>query len=108
MQAAHVLWWAIRSTHTRSLFLRWTEGGQNPDELLVRFDPSLTATMDLALGAGLIALDTSRNLVLLPAGQSLATAAMEADGILEVEKSFLDSLPRRITQKAIRELLEWK
>jgi len=108
MQAAHVLWWAIRSPRSRSLFLRWQEQDQDPDELLVRFDPSLTATMDLAIGAGLVALDSNVNLLLLPAGKHLAADAWAAQGVLEVEKSFLDALPRRITQKSIRELLEWK
>lgn len=108
MQAAHVLWWAIRSPRTRRLFLRWQEHDQDPDELLVRFDPSLTATMDLAIGAGLVATDTNVNLVLLPAGKQLAADAWAAEGVLEVEKAFLNALPRRITQKSIRELLEWK
>ncbi|MCB0905914.1 MAG: hypothetical protein KDB63_02215 [Nocardioidaceae bacterium] len=108
MQAAHVLWWAIRSPRSRRLFLRWHKQEQDPDELLVRFDPSLTATMDLAIGAGLIAVDSNVNLVLLPAGKQLAVDAWAARGVLDVEKSFLDALPRRITQKSIRELLEWK
>ena len=31
-----------------------------------------------------------------------------AEDVLEPEKSFLRALPRRITQKSIRELLEWR
>jgi hypothetical protein len=108
MQAAHVLWWAIRSPRSRDLFLRWQRHDQDPDELLVRFDPSLTATMDLAIGAGLVAVDSNANLVLLPAGRHLAADAWSVQGVLEVEKSFLNALPRKITQKSIRELLEWK
>ncbi|MGL5824556.1 MAG: hypothetical protein ACRCYU_06935 [Nocardioides sp.] len=75
---------------------------------MVRFDPSLTDTMDLAIGAGLISVDTNVNLVLLAAGKQLAADVWATDGVVEVEKSFLRSLPRRITQKSIRELLEWK
>jgi hypothetical protein len=108
MEAAHVLWWAIRSARTRHLFLRWQERDQHPDELLVRFDPSLTATMDLAIGAGLITVDSNVNLVLLPTGKQLAADAWAAEGVLEVEKSFLNALPRKVTKKSIRELLEWK
>jgi hypothetical protein len=93
MQAAHVLWWAIRSSRNRGLFLRWQQQEQDPDELLVRFDPSLTATMDLAIGAGLITVDSNANLVLLPTGKQLAADAWGAHGVLEVEKAFLNALP---------------
>lgn len=108
MQAAHVLWWAVRSPRTRSLFLRWMDGQQSPDEMLVRFDPTLTETMDLAVGAGLVEVDHNANLILLPRGKELAADAWEAAGVLQTEKEFFAALPKKISQKAIRDLLEWK
>lgn len=108
MQAAHVLWWAIRSSRTRDLFMKWRQGEGNPDELLVRFDPSLTATMDLAIGAGLISVDQNANLILESRGREVATDAWASAGVLEAEKEFLAALPKGITAKSIRELLEWK
>ena len=108
MEGAHVLWWAIRSPRTRSLFLRWQRDLQTPDELLVRFDPTLTRTIDLAVGSQLVLIDTNSNLVLLPSGRNLAADAWAMDDVLELEKEFLSALPRRITQKSIQNLLEWK
>ncbi|UCR89931.1 hypothetical protein [Mycetocola spongiae] len=103
----HVLWWAIRTPKTRELFLRWLQGDKGPDELLVRFDPSLTVTVDLAIGEGLVAKETSANIRLTAAGEALAAEAESDENVLRVEKTFLESLPRRITQRQIRKLLEW-
>lgn len=108
MQTAHVLWWAIRSGSTRTLFLRWLDGNQDPDEILVRFDPALNETMDLAIGAGLVELDKNLNLVLTATGKNVAFAAFESEDVLRDEKQFLAAFPTRITSKSIRQLLEWK
>lgn len=103
----HVLWWAIRTPKTRELFLRWLDGEKGPDELLVRFDPSLTVTVDLAIGEGLVTKEVSGSIRLTPKGEALAAAAQTESTVLRIEKAFLESLPRRITQRQIRELLEW-
>lgn len=103
----HVLWWAIRTSKTRDLFLRWNQGDKSPDELLVRFDPSLTVTVDLAIGSGLVAKEPSGTIRLTSAGAEIATSVGNDETVLRVEKDFLNSLPRHITQRQIRELLEW-
>lgn len=104
----HVLWWAIRSARTREQLLRWFEGQRDPDELLVRFDPSLTATVDLALGGGLATRQPSGTIQLTGAGKALVGAVGVAPDVLTVEREFLDALPRNLTQKQLRGLLEWR
>lgn len=104
----HVLWWAIRTPRSRRLFMRWLRGKQDPDDLLVRFDPGLTATADLGLGSGLVAMDSNANVKLLPEGQKLASEVWAVDGVLLAEKEFLDLFGGKITQKLINNLLEWR
>lgn len=104
----HVLWWAVRSSRTRSIFLRWLEGSKGPDEFLVRFDPSLITAVDLAIGEGLVQREPTGNIKLTGAGKLLAGAVGHEASVLVSEKAFLDALPNRITQQQIRDLLEWR
>lgn len=104
----HVLWWAVRTVTSRSLFLKWFEGDKHPDELLVRFDPSLTATVDLAYGQGLAERTQSGLIKLTATGFALANAVKDDSAVLVTEKEFLSRLPNSINQRQISELLEWK
>lgn len=109
LQTLHVLWWALRSRGSRDLFIRWQEGDNRPDDLVVRFDPSLAVTLDLALGAGLVTWESSSSVVSLTAeGKGLAEKAWENDDVLREERDFLRRLPAHITQKSMRDLLEWR
>lgn len=108
MPHLHVLWWAANSSTSRELFLRWLAGTRAPDELLVRFDPSLIISVNLAIGERLAARENNGNIRLTSAGESFASAVERNDETLVAEKNFLDQLPRRITQQQIRDLLEWR
>lgn len=108
LEHLHVLWWSIRTAKSRDLLLRWFDGARSPDELLVRFDPSLTVTLDLALGQGLVTRKTSGSIRLATAGVSLATSINEQENLMVVEKAFLAALPANISQRQVQELLEWK
>lgn len=108
LEHLHVLWWAIRTAQTRDLLLRWLEGDRAPDELLVRFDPSLTVTVDLARGQGLVTQESAGNIKLASGGLALVDIVGQYEHLLMEEKAFLNSLPNRITQRQLRELLEWK
>ena len=102
-----MLWWAIRSQGSRNLLLRWFENDRRPDELIVRFDPSLTKTVDLALGQGLIDRTSSGAHRLTARGLSLAESVLEDSTALTDERAFLDALPGRITQRHVQTILEW-
>ena len=108
LEHLHVLWWAVRSANTRELFLRWFRGQRRPDELLVRFDPSLTVTLDLALGQRLVDRTATNGVHLTPAGHELAEIVRKDKSALIAEREFLDALPSSINQKQLRALLEWK
>lgn len=104
----HVLWWALRSSKTQELFLRWLEGSKSPDELLVRFDPSLTTAVNLAIGEGLAQREKRGKVRLTVEGRTFASGVDAYDEVLVAEKMFLAALPKRITQQQIRQLLEWR
>lgn len=108
LEHLHVLWWAVRSEATRTLLLRWMTGEGRPDEMLVRFDPSLTSTVDLALGEGLVSVAANGAVKLTALGVVLADEVAVEDSVLVAEKQFLGALPAHITQAQINEILEWK
>ncbi|WP_269937476.1 hypothetical protein [Arthrobacter sp. HY1533] len=108
LENLHTMWWAIRSDDTRQLLLRWLEDDKRPDEIIVRFDPSLSATVDLALGSGLVYRANTGAIVLQPSGLALANEIWVEDNVLVEEKKFLSKLPRNLTQRGLKELTEWK
>jgi len=102
-----VLWWAMLSPATRELLSRWFAGQARPDELLVRYDPSLSVTLDLAQGAGLISVSDGKARLLAP-GIVLAEHIWSDESVMSEEKAFLRSIPAGITQTRMRQLLEWR
>ena len=107
LEHLHIMWWAIRSDETRNLFLRWLDGDKRPDEIIVRFDPSLAVTVDLALGSGLASRTSAGSIALQPAGIALAGELWSDTGVLVEEKAFISRLPRSLNQRTLKELTEW-
>ncbi|MDP1720805.1 MAG: hypothetical protein Q8L08_07425 [Candidatus Nanopelagicaceae bacterium] len=108
LEHLHVMWWAIRTIDNRRLFLRWLQGDRRPDELLVRFDPSLSNTVDLALGQGLAELTSSGSVRLTVSGLEYAQHAQGEGEPLRAEREFLQQLPASITNRQVQKLLEWR
>ena len=75
--------------------------------MLVRFDPSLSATLDMAIGQGLAVVSDSGSVKLTAKGAGLADAVLIQNEALVSEKNFLAALPNKITQAQIQSLLEW-
>jgi hypothetical protein len=107
LEHLHVLWWAVRSAATRELLLRFLDGNGRPDEMLVRFDPSLSVTLDLAIGAGLVDVDSNGKVTVTATGIALA-ASLRDEPVLTAEKQFIEQLPRSITKAQFARILDWK
>ena len=106
LEHLHVLWWGMKNAETRSQFLRRLGGESSPTEMLVRYDPTLSLTVDLGLGAAVVERTTSGAIKLLPAGVHLAAVATET-GALEVQRVFLERLPAHFTQSLLNEMMDW-
>jgi len=87
---------------------RWFRGERKPDEVPVRYDPSLTRTIALAVAAGLLQRNANHTLTLSRRGRDLAKAVWTDENVMALEKNFLRRLPVNISQKQVRELLEWR
>jgi len=102
----HLLVSALRSPTIQGVILRSLSGGVTPNDFIVRFDPSLTRTLNLAVASGLVERTPSLAYKLLPKGSGLAEGVWADQSVMIEEKKFLDRLPRRITQTALRPVLE--
>ena len=107
LEQIHVLSWALRTSTGRHLLERWFEGAHRLDDVVVRYDPTLSRTISLAIGARLVERRAQYRISLTQEGKSFARAIRASD-LMSEESAFLDRLPRSITQTAIRELTEWR
>lgn len=106
LEHLHVLWWAARSHEARETVVRRLGGNAEPDEFVVRYDPSLAVTLDLAIGQGLVTVAPSGLFELSTAGVSFADETMQLQGEFTTERSFVERLPRNLTQAQMKTLLE--
>jgi hypothetical protein len=107
LEQIHLLTWALRSAKTRELIARWFHGSQRPDDLIVRFDPSMTRTIALCVAGEVVRRNANQTITLIRPGIELASEIMNHAELLAPEKAFLSTLPNSITQRSIQALLEW-
>jgi hypothetical protein len=107
VEQLHLLVWAIRSKSTREMVQSWMGGEKAPDEFAVRYDPVLSRTIAIAISCGLVYRKPSQAISLTPNGKSLARSVWSNDEVMAEEKDFLRTFPGKISQKSIRQLMDW-
>jgi hypothetical protein len=123
IQQLHVLNWAIRSKESREAFLSFLEGSVPPDQAVVRYDPSLVRVMDFARHERLVrdreepnldsthermpSSSTSYRIALSDKGHSFA-AMLTEENYLVSERLFLERIGKKVTQKMVESLLDWR
>lgn len=108
LEQVHLLLWGLRTDAGRELIKRWFSSGRRPDDPVVRYDPSLTRTIALAVAGGLVIRKPNQTLTLSDEGQRMAAAVRQEEDVLGDEKRLLSELPKAITQAKVRQLLEWR
>jgi len=108
LEQVHLLLWSLRTEAGRQLIARWFAGDRRPDDPIVRYDPSLTRTIALAVAGGLVTRNKNQTLTLSEQGQTIASVVRTQENALVDEKRALSALPKGITQTKIRQMLEWR
>lgn len=93
----HVLNWALRSSDARQTFAHVIAGKVRPDEAIVRFDPVVERALQFASGEGLVTL-SGEMVFLTDKGEQFVKLLMRQKDCMVVEKEFLNSLGRKLTQ----------
>ncbi len=96
----HVLNWALRTPEARATFAHVIAGNIRPDEAIVRFDPVVDRALQFAEGEKLIT--TSGEVVILTSrGSEFVQKLLHNKDCMQVEKEFLSSLGRKLTQAQV-------
>ncbi|MEU1091053.1 hypothetical protein ABZ401_30310 [Streptomyces sp. NPDC005892] len=85
----------------------WFVNGRKPNDLVIRHDPSTSRTINLAIAAGLAKRNPNTTISLTATGERWANKLWSQKTVLIPEKNFLSTLPTRITQKSVSDLLDW-
>lgn len=118
IEQLHVMNWSIRSRRAQDHFLAYMQGRKSPNEVVVRYDPSLTRAIDFALGEGIVEryekpgsddeAKSQYRLTLSSHGEKLANELISDDENFVVEKAFLRDIGQKITQSQIADLFKWR
>lgn len=106
MEHLHVLWWAVRSQEAQEQFIRALGDARRPEDVIVRFDPALAYTVDLAQGFGFVMLDGDK-VQITPAGLAVSDMVWNQQDALLSIRSYLRQLPNKISGKQFQQILEW-
>ena len=104
----HTLNWAIRSARNRHSFVAAISQAARPDQILVRFEPSLMRALDFAIGAKLVVADRGTRLRLTDKGVAVADEILARSDTYDEERAFLDDVRGLVPESAINSLLRWK
>lgn len=127
IEQLHVLNWAIKSSKSRTAFLDLLQGQENPDESLVRYDPSLSRVIAIALAEGLLDRPASEEaqhslpplrdvkepqvrarpyrVILSEKGRVLAEQLHKETESLVEERQFLNDIGLKISQEHVHSLI---
>jgi len=123
LEQLHVLNWAIRTEETRGLFLQFQQGARTPNQVIVRYDPSLSRTIDFALAEKLVVRQEQQKeifdeeerpkkappyrVILAERGIRLLQQIQGMDDAFCAEKSFLKAIGKKVTQEQVSALFTW-
>lgn len=115
VEQLHVLNWAIRSEQTRKQFLDFIRGLRIPSQVNARRDPSLNRALEFALAEKLIAVETvgangdsttvgNVRIRVDLKGRKLLDFISQNEDCFVVQKAFLMSIGRKLTQADVSQL----
>jgi hypothetical protein len=101
----HVLNSAVLSAGSRRALLATFSGRLAPQTPIVQFEPALDRALDRCVGLGLLQANPNGRLQLTGLGEAVVGALDSDDGLFTRERELLASLPKSLSQAAIRNAL---
>lgn len=92
MEQVQVIGWAMLDPQSRRQVRIAAENGPLPDTPIVRFDPSWSRTVDLAVGLSIAEWTRTGRVALTESGRATALALWSREDLFEVEREFLSGL----------------
>jgi hypothetical protein len=101
----HVLNWAVRSPDGMQAIRKVLAGTQDPDDVLIRIEPSLNKAIQYAVAESVMTITRGDHVELTAKGIDVAEDISSAGGLLESEEVFLQEIGQRITEALVDRLL---
>lgn len=98
LRRLHVLNWALRSPSARHNLLAVVDGRRRPEDVIVRFDPTLSIVLDFASAELLVERLSGGRVRLTDKGERLVKSVRKENSALEDERHFLESIGKSITE----------
>jgi hypothetical protein len=102
----HVLNSAVLSAGSRRALLAMLNGRLAPDVPVVQYEPALDRAIDRCVGLGLLYLNAQNRLELTDVARAVVTALDSDQDLFVGERELLASLPKSLSQSAIRKALD--
>lgn len=101
----HVLNSAVLNAGSRRALLAALGGQLAPRSPALQLEPAFDRAIDRALGLGLVAANPQGRITLTELGRSIVDAVDSDTELFAAERELLDSLPRSLSQTAVRNAL---
>lgn len=102
-----LLSWLVRDIEHVELLLTIRERGDIPNRPIVRFEPALDRTIDLAVGLGYLEQKSSRVFRLTALGKA-AVRDLKASSVFQKERELMSMIKGKFTQRELSQVLEWR
>ena len=107
MRKLHALNWICHSQENRDRFTAVIAGEAQPDDLLIRIEPSLGRAIDFAVGEKLVKWVKGNRIELTELGRSF-WATLKSGGCLATETNYLKKVKSAASEKNLNSILLWK
>lgn len=101
----HIFNWALRDKENRVKFMRYMSEQLRPQDIIMRYDPSLNRTIDIALGEFLIERIQGNKVQLTNKGRKVV-ADLERVKCLKEEKKFCNEIGKKLTDTKVKQLVQ--
>jgi hypothetical protein len=105
LKQLHILNWALRGPDAWPAFQRAYAGRPRPDDVTLRFDPTLDRTIDRAIGDRLVEWTGNGRLRLTAGGEQFA-GILNGSDVLGESRTLLSSIPGLLTQARFDHIAE--
>lgn len=107
LKKLHALNWICYSAENRERFKAVIEGHSQPDDLIMRIEPSLNRAIEFAVGEHLAEWINGNRVKLTSHGKSFLESIKAGNECMLIERDFLKQIKSEATEASLERLLSW-
>ncbi|SDP38106.1 hypothetical protein [Halobacillus aidingensis] len=104
-QRIQVLNWVVKNKSSREEFINFLKSPSILNTVIIRHEPWLNRTIDIAIGEGIVEVSNGKNIALTELGVNFATEIINSKLFIP-EREFLMKVKKTATEKKLEELIK--